>query len=159
MRHLEDNFHKQFKNTDLKALLWAAAKAINKEAYNKVLQDMKTINVKAVEWLSCYTHPVHWAEIYFPGRRYGHLTSNIAESLNAWILDARELPILALLERIRQQLMKWLTERHTVEAQTQGLLVAKIATEINTLVSTRARRYRYLQSTEILYEVQSGETL
>ena len=25
MWHLEDNFHKQFKNTDLKALLWRAA--------------------------------------------------------------------------------------------------------------------------------------
>jgi transposase-like protein len=49
MRHLEDNFHKQFKNTDLKALLWRAARAISKETYDKALEDMKTINVKAVD--------------------------------------------------------------------------------------------------------------
>jgi hypothetical protein len=159
LRHLEDNFHKQFKNTDLKALLWTAVRAISKEAYNKALDDMKTINVKAVDWLSSHTEPAHWAEIYFPGRRYGHLTSNIAESLNAWILEARELPILAMIEKIRQQLMKWFAERCTAETNTQGLLIAKIATELNTVATNRARRYRYLQSTDILYEVQSGETL
>ena len=119
---------------------------------------MRTISPKSVDWLLSHTQPVHWAEIYFHGRRYGHLTSNIAESLNAWILEARELPIMAMLERIRQQLMKWFTERRGKEVETQGLLVSKIALEIKSL-TTRARRYRYLQSTDTTYEVQSAETL
>ena len=159
LRHLEENFHKQFKNSDLKSLLWTAARAISKEDYDKALADMRTINPKSVDWLLSHTQPVHWAEIYFPGRRYGHLTSNIAESLNAWILEARELLILAILERIRHQLMKWFAERQVTEAETQSLLVNKIALEIQTLMTTRARRYHYLQSTDMTYEVQSGETL
>jgi MULE transposase domain/SWIM zinc finger/MuDR family transposase len=158
LRHLEENFHKQFKNPDLKTLLWTAARAINKDIYDKALENMRTINSKAVDWLLSTTQPIHWAEIYFPGRRYGHLTSNIAESLNAWILEARELPILAMLERIRHQLMKWFAERREAEVETQGLLVNKIALEIQA-ITTRARRYRYLQSTDTTYEVQSGETL
>jgi MULE transposase domain/SWIM zinc finger len=157
--HLEDNFHKQFKNPNVKALLWTAARAISKEGYNKALNDMTAINTKAVDWLCSHTQPVHRAEIYFPGRRYGHLTSNIAESLNAWILEARELPIIVMLERIRQQLMKWFIERRNLEDSIQGLLIAKIATELNTLATSRAWRYCYLQSTDVSYEVQSGETL
>jgi hypothetical protein len=39
------------------------------------------------------------------------------------------------------------------------LLITKIATELNTLATSRARRYRYLQSTDVSYEVQSGEIL
>src|SRR5262249_18478305 len=99
----------------------------------------------------------HWAELYFPGRRYGHFTSNIAESLNSWILEARELPILAMLEKIRQQLMEWFAVRRVKEVETQGLLVSKIATAIQTLITTRGSRYRYLQSTDTIYEVQAGE--
>jgi SWIM zinc finger len=55
--------------------------------------------------------------------------------------------------------MKWFMERRGAEANTQGLLIAKIALELNTVAATRARWYRYLQSTDTLYEVQSGETL
>jgi len=45
--------------------------------------------------------PEHWAELFFEGPRYGHLTSNISESLNSWLLPARELPVLPILELIR----------------------------------------------------------
>jgi hypothetical protein len=64
-----------------------------------------------------------------------------------------------MLEQIRQQLMKWFTAHRISETETQGLLVGKIALEIQSLVRSQARRYRYLQSTDSTYEVQSGETL
>ena len=67
------------------------------------------------------TSPTYWAEIYFPGHRYGHLTSNIAESLNAWLLRARELLILSMFEIIRQQLMGWYETRRLLEADNAGL--------------------------------------
>ena len=47
----------------------------------------------------------NWCEYYFTGNRYGHITSNIAESINAWLLDAHKNPILAMLEQIHHQLM------------------------------------------------------
>src|SRR4030095_7960020 len=93
------------------------------------------------------------------GKRYGHLTSNIAESLNSWILQAREQPIIAMFETIRHQLMDWFTARRLIDAETHGLLITKIAQSIQNLINTRARRYRYLASTEAIYEVKSKETL
>ena len=66
---------------------------------------MNGINSYAVPWLLNHTKPEHWAELYFTGRRYGHLTSNIAESLNSWLLVAHEMPILPMFEKIRHQLM------------------------------------------------------
>ena len=61
---------------------------------------MRVINVRCVDWLYDNAHPRHWATVYFPGRRYGHFTSNIAESLNSWLLQVRSLPIAAILEAI-----------------------------------------------------------
>ncbi|KAK9261667.1 hypothetical protein V1519DRAFT_444733, partial [Lipomyces tetrasporus] len=48
---------------------------------------------------------------YFPGNRLGNRTSNVAESFNSWILEARSLPVHAMVERIRLQLMLLRTER------------------------------------------------
>jgi hypothetical protein len=159
MKHLEENFHKQFKNVELKKLLWKAARALTKEDFDAALEEMKLINPRTVPWLYANANPVHWAELYFPGRRYGHLTSNIAESLNAKLLPAREMPILALLESIRKTLMDWFAEKRQLEANTSGLIVKKAATQIQDAVNFQARRYRFRQRTNMQYEVNSSETL
>ena len=91
---------------------------------------MTKIDDKAVPWLLSHAKPEHWAELYFEGKRYGHFTSNIAESLNSAILAARELPILPMFEHIRHQLISWFTARSEMDLNTQGLIVNKVATKI-----------------------------
>jgi hypothetical protein len=128
LRHLEENFHKQFKNAELKSLLWQAARAVSKSEYDAAITNMSSINSRCVKWLTDHAAPVHWAEIYFQGHRYGHLTSNIAESLNAWLKEACEMPILALLKKIHHQLMDWMHARRALEITTTGLLVSPVTT-------------------------------
>ena len=96
---------------------------------------MRTINPNAVTWLLEHAKAEHWAELYFPGRRYGHFMSNIAESLNSWLLDAREKPILVMFEQIRHQLMGWFTERRTLKDKTPGLLVAKSSEYLQAVIN------------------------
>ena len=79
--------------------------------------------------------------MYFCSRRYGHLTSNIAESLNAKLLPAREMPILALLESIRSTLMDWFSQKHQLEANTPGIIVRKVATQIQETKNYQAQCY------------------
>jgi hypothetical protein len=88
-----------------------------------------------------HAKPEHWAESCFDGNRYGHLTSNIAESINSWLLEARELPILAMLERIRYQLTEWFAVRREIDQNTEGLLVSNASKIIKNTLITRARRY------------------
>ena len=66
---------------------------------------------QCIEWLLGTAYPMHWATVYFCGHCYGHLTSNIVESLNVWLLQARGLPIEGMLEAIREKLMGWFAER------------------------------------------------
>ena len=99
-------------------------------------------------------------ELYFSGNRYGHLTSNIAESFNSCIEIACELPILPMFKAIHHQLMNWFATRPEVESKTQGLLIGNIANSIQKLVNDRPIRYRfYANIPNVLYKVQSRETL
>jgi zinc finger SWIM domain-containing protein 3 len=105
LRHLVDNFSKQYKHKDLTKLLWQAAHATTEDEFNSTCNAMRAINSTCVDWLLTNVHPRHWATVYFPGHRYGHFTSNIAESLNSWLLHSRSLPIEGMLEAIRMKLM------------------------------------------------------
>jgi hypothetical protein len=159
LRHLVENFHRKFKNVELDALIWKAACARTQDDYDNAINDMRRINPEAVEWLLSNARPEYWAELYFNGRRYGHLTSNIAESLNARLLKAREMPILAMLEEIRHQLMGWFAERRELERDTSGLIVSNVAQEIKALLHTQARRYHVIKATATFFEIRSIQTL
>ncbi|CAE5957616.1 unnamed protein product [Arabidopsis arenosa] len=49
----------------------------------------------------------HWTRVYFQGKRYNIMSSNVAECLNAALAKALEFPIVSMLESIRMMLMRW----------------------------------------------------
>ena len=157
MRHLHENFHKKFPNKLLKNLLYRAAKATTETEFNGLIQEMRDINLQSVQWLLQEANPQHWAECYFPGQRYGHITSNIAESLNSWLAEAREKPILAMFEQIRHQLMKWFMDRRNIDVNINGILVTRVANTIKSLISNYARTYRILAANDDVYEIFSPQ--
>jgi zinc finger SWIM domain-containing protein 3 len=160
LRHLQDNMHKEFKHADLINLLRGAARAKTEAEFEKCMTDMKALDPGCVDWLLDESRdPEYWADLYFRGKRYGHLMSDIAEAFNAKLLAAREMPILAMLEEIRQHVMGWFSSRRLSEDETLGCIVSGVAEKIQTLISGQARRYRYLQSTETQFEVKGKETL
>ncbi|XP_023639528.1 uncharacterized protein LOC17890225 [Capsella rubella] len=49
----------------------------------------------------------HWTRVYFQGKRYNIMSSNVAESLNAALAKSLEFPIVSMVESIRMMLMRW----------------------------------------------------
>jgi MULE transposase domain/MuDR family transposase/SWIM zinc finger len=155
LKHLEANFKKKFTNKELHSLLWQAAAAFDEATFNIVMQNMRAINPDAVKWLLDNAPPIHWAECYFPGRRFGHLTSNIAESLNAWLLQARDLPILPMLEEIRHRLMDLFEKRRQLADKMPPMipLAPSITKKMQHVMNTYSRRYRARRCDEYIYEI------
>ena len=87
----------------------------------------------------------HWAESRFDGNCYGHITFNIGESINSWLLEAHELPILTMLERIHHQLMELFTVCREIDQNIEGLLVSSAVKIIKNTLTTHARRYTKLK--------------
>ena len=55
--------------------------------------------------------------------------------------------------------MEWFAARRQLEKNTSTVLVSGIAKELQQLLNDRAHRYRIMESTPTLYEVQSIQTL
>ena len=67
-----------------------------------------------------------WATPRFPGKRYGHSTSNIVEILNNWIVEERKLSVIDLLHALWSKVMD-LRFRYLQEAEKylDGAIITK----------------------------------
>ena len=82
--HIQKNVKVHF-HTTLDGLLFKAAKAECAETFEIVMAEMRRLDSTAGEYVSRIGNE-RWARAFFPGRRFGHVTSNISESMN-WLLE------------------------------------------------------------------------
>jgi hypothetical protein len=97
-RHVMENFNKKFKNKQLKGYAWSLARADTPADFIRA-ENLLSSTTGALAWLrkACYEK---FTLQRSPVRRYGTLTSNNVESLNARFKSARFLPIVELLLEI-----------------------------------------------------------
>ncbi|KAM7521678.1 hypothetical protein LguiA_011580 [Lonicera macranthoides] len=155
MRHLTESFRKEFNNTMLVNLLWEAANALTVIEFEAKVLEIEEISQEAAYWIR-RVPPRLWATAYFEGTRFGHLTANIVESLNAWILEASGLPIIQMMECIRRQLMTWFNERRETSMMWTSILVPSAERHVSEALE-RARTYQVLRANEAEFEVISHE--
>ncbi|XP_019161554.1 PREDICTED: uncharacterized protein LOC109158163 [Ipomoea nil] len=155
MRHLSESFRKEFNNTMLVNLLWEAAHALTVIEFEAKVLEIEEISQDAAYWIRRIP-PRLWATAYFEGTRFGHLTANIVEQLNTWILEASGLPIIQMMECIRRQLMTWFNERREISMQWTSILVPTAERRVAEALE-RARTYQVLRANEAEFEVISHE--
>ncbi|XP_025983750.2 uncharacterized protein [Glycine max] len=155
MRHLIDSFRKEFNNTMLVNLLWNAAQVLTILEFESKVLEIEEISQDAAYWIR-RVPPHLWATAYFEGQSFFHLTANIVESLNTWILDASGLPIIQMMECIRRQLMIWFNERRETSMQWPSILVPSAERHVAEALD-RARTHQVLRATDAEFEVISHE--
>ncbi|KAK9427986.1 hypothetical protein V1505DRAFT_378431 [Lipomyces doorenjongii] len=101
--------------------------------------------------------PEHWADSHFRANRLGHRTSNVAESFNGWILAARSLPVHAMMERIRVQIILSRAERlkDIAKLRRDGKRITDAATKILQKSVSLAREYVVIPIYTHEYEVRT----
>ena len=85
--HIQKNV-KRAHHTSLDGLLFKAAKAATVKEFEEKLALMKALDDEAAAYIA-EIDKAKWARAFFPVRRLGHVTSNIAESMNRWLEEAR----------------------------------------------------------------------
>lgn len=153
MRHLSESFRKEFTNTMLVNLLWEAAQALTVIEFESKILEIEGISQDAAYWIRRIP-PRLWATAYFEGTRFGHLTANIVESLNPWLLEASGLPIVQMMESIRRQLMTWFNQRREMSMQWTSPLVTS-ADRLVAEACERAQEYSVARANEAEFEVAS----
>ncbi|XP_062099818.1 uncharacterized protein LOC133805665 [Humulus lupulus] len=110
-------------------LLWAAANTTTQAEFARAMQEVKDVSDGAYNWLTG-KNPTEWSKSHiseYP--KCDILVNNLCESFNEAILDARDKPIITLLEKIRFWLMsRFYNKRAELEKMTQpvGKRILKI---------------------------------
>ena len=108
-QHLADNIQHRY-GLSCHELFWPIAYVSTRRVFLEALKKLQEVNVEAAQYFkkipACF-----WATYAFSYPRYGHLTSNVVESINAQWLDARDLPIFHLLTQLWLKSMSKFYER------------------------------------------------
>ncbi|XP_018462678.1 uncharacterized protein LOC108833776 [Raphanus sativus] len=155
--HLQRNVQTIFKKKHLIYLMGRAARAYKLEDFYLHFNELKQVDIACADYL-IRIGLEHWARAHFEGARYNIMTSNLAESLNAALSEAREYPIVPLLEYIRSMMMGWFSARRDAAAKTVGALTSKV-TDILTKNFTASTGYAVKHIINHEFEVVDGNGL
>ncbi|WOG82738.1 hypothetical protein DCAR_0101906 [Daucus carota subsp. sativus] len=115
VRDLKGQFSLEVKRLMIEDL-FAAAYAGTPEGFQICAERIKNISVEAYNWIN-QNEPEHWANAFFPGARYNHLTSNFGDEFYGWVSEAHELPITQMVDAIRCKMMDVMYARRVESSQ------------------------------------------
>ncbi|XP_018441735.1 uncharacterized protein LOC130507350 [Raphanus sativus] len=108
LRYLTDELIRELKgpfSQDIKRLFFDAAYAPRPDSFERCVEKIRELSMDAYNWIMHNSQPDHWANAYFPGARYNHMTSNSGEPFFTWASDADDLPITQMVDVIRGKIM------------------------------------------------------
>lgn len=95
---------------------YGAAYASKPEGFHRCADSIKSISVDAYNWVM-QSEPNNWANAFFRGMRYNHMTSNFGELFYGWVSDAHDLPITQMVDAIRGKIMELIYTRRNESNQ------------------------------------------
>jgi hypothetical protein len=120
MRHLVKNFQKRFRGEVFERNLWSASRCYRMTTHERHCNEMKKACPKATTRLND-NHKQLWARAKFSTEsKCDYVTNNIAETFNSWIREEKSLPVLGLMDKIRQMIMERFCTRMQLASKLSG---------------------------------------
>ncbi|XP_052299687.1 uncharacterized protein LOC112499345 [Citrus sinensis] len=127
--HVKGNIKSQFR---MSKALWDefepafinATKAYGHEEFKRQIEGLWMIHSGAADYLENNVGTCNWARSQFEGRRYSILTTNIAESVNAFMREPQKFLVTHLVDHFRKTLQQWFYDRK--------IMVESITTRLTT---------------------------
>ncbi|XP_057515640.1 uncharacterized protein LOC130797170 [Amaranthus tricolor] len=125
-RHIWANFKIKFPGELFKQHFWSAARAYNKNHFDREMNVIKNISIDAYAYLAAIPAK-HWSRHAFCSRsKSGMLLNNICEAFNNVLVEARAKPIISLMEWIRRYVMQRSAAKREGLSNFQGELMPAI---------------------------------
>lgn len=126
MRHLVKNFQKRFSGEVFERNLWLASRAYRHDIFELHYNEMMEACPKPVEWIEDF-HKHLWARSEFStASKCDYVTNNIAETFNSWIRHEKSLPVVDLMDKIRQMIMERLSVRKRLADKLTGQILPSV---------------------------------
>ncbi|XP_060212825.1 uncharacterized protein LOC132640311 isoform X1 [Lycium barbarum] len=136
--------------------LYAAAYAPKLEDFERCVENIKAISPDAYSWV-VRSEPDRWANAFFGGARYNHMTSNFGQLFRDWVSDVSELPITQMVDALRGKMMELNYTRRVDSSQWLTRLTPSMEEKLQNETS-KAISLQVLHSYESTFEVH-GEAV
>lgn len=118
--HLQQNFKSKFGTRLTEQHFWRIANAWSEAVYTTRLLALEELKPEAANYLQGIEKRL-WVMAFFPGKQYGHNTSNIVESYNKSLQLEYELSIVDLLNKIwHSSMATWFQRFQQAESSAEG---------------------------------------
>ena len=153
VRHISANFKDSgHRGKALKDKLWAAASAYTVFEFDAHMAKLKKLSPPAYDYLSKIPTATWSRSKFTTNPRSNLIVNNLLESFNFYILDARDKPILTMLDTIRRKLMRRFQVNRASIAKMSGKLCPKIQVKVDK-AGVKVSEYLLLYTGEGMYEV------
>ncbi|KAH0784216.1 hypothetical protein KY290_003814 [Solanum tuberosum] len=119
-RHLGENLCISHQCGDSLYLYYNAAKAYCLKEFNDHFLEFKDKSPEAAFVLEHDIGFEKWSKAHFTGNMYNVMTTNIADSLNAMLIDEREYPVASIINSIAKRFGELFRERHAYVLKSKG---------------------------------------
>ncbi|XP_061367241.1 uncharacterized protein LOC133310340 isoform X2 [Gastrolobium bilobum] len=154
-RDLKGQFSHEVKRLMIEDL-YAAAYASKLEGFENCMESIKKISLEAYNWI-IQSEPQHWANSFFQGTRYNHMTSNFGELFYSWASQADELPITQMVDVIRGKIMELIVARRAESDQWLSRLTPSMEEKLKR-ENQKTHSLQVLLSGSSTYEVRGDTT-
>ncbi|KAK3222694.1 hypothetical protein Dsin_009719 [Dipteronia sinensis] len=157
VKHLYNNFKGQHKGFLLKQILWGIAKSTTKQEFTQCMERMQSESEVVYQWLVSKDH-IHLSRAFFKDIVLcDMLCNNMCEAFNLAILQARDKPIIIMMEMIRNYLMTRLVRKRSEVEKWQHEIGSKVFKfDFCTLFLVIVRLMFFLMINVFCYPVYSG---
>jgi len=153
-RHLMANFRKKFKGDVLK-FMWPCAWACTARRHDYLMEKIAAACPKAIPWLNKH-HNLIWSRSKFSKEcKVDYVNNNISECFNNWIKDYKDLPVVDLMDKIREKIMEKISTRQERAKRLEGHILPSVLYELN--MKSRGLHYDFCKSDSLSAEI-SGTT-
>ncbi|XP_019237263.1 PREDICTED: uncharacterized protein LOC109217462 [Nicotiana attenuata] len=100
--------YKKYKksHSKLSEIYFSMEKAYTQDEFDSLMEKVEKVDIRVKEYLGLAAYE-KWARLYAHVNRGWTMTSNIAESINAALVSARELPIYDFQKEVRKMFGRW----------------------------------------------------
>ncbi|KAI3908802.1 hypothetical protein MKW98_029352 [Papaver atlanticum] len=112
----------------------AAAYALSPEGFQTAIAMIRGLGCG---WVADYIEdipPERWSNAFFQGCRYGRTSSTLTESFNSWMKVHKKLPANSLLDQIRKDVMRMMSERRNTGKSFITILTPKNEAKMKALI-------------------------
>lgn len=95
-------------------MLWKIACSGTLQQHRAALEALRNYDLQAYDWVTKAVAPSHWCKAFISHHtKSDMMVNNICASFNSFIVEARDMPIISMVESIREKIMERIQRRRT----------------------------------------------